>query len=376
MVSPIGWMMTATLVAASGLPASVPDASPPIVSARAAVLMAARTGQILYEKDAFQEMDPASLTKMMTALVVIDHGHLRREVTVSARAAFVEGSKLHIRPGQRYTVEDLLRGLLLRSGNDAAIALAEADAGSVRRFVDEMNRRAPTVGAFNTAFQNPNGLTAPGHYSTAYDLARIARAALARPLFRALVAQKEGQIRELSSGTTRTIRTTNRLLYEFPGGDGIKTGTTQAAGRCLAASATRDGQQLIAVVLKSQHRWKDARDLLDWGFQRFETRAVFRPGQRIADVPVIGGVTPSVPLVATRGLWATLPRGLRPPTVDAFPRPLAAPVRVVPIGRIYVLAPDGPPRSVQVRPLRAVAALSPLVGWWRRLWPPRPDHPR
>lgn len=368
MAAPIGWLIMTTILRTAVPAAPEFPTSPPAVSAKAAILMAARTGQILYEKDAFREMDPASLTKMMTALVVIDHGHLRREAAVSSRATKVEGSKLHIRPGQRYTLEDLLRGLLLRSGNDAAIALAEADAGSVEKFVAEMNQRAEEVGAFNTAFQNPNGLTAPGHYSTAYDLALIARAAMNRPLFRHLVAQKEQEVRELSSGATRKIRTTNRLLYEFPGGDGIKTGTTQAAGRCLAASASRDGEQLIAVVLKSKDRWQDGRELLEWGFRHFETRPVYQRGHRVDTVRVVGGVDAVVPVVAVRTLWATMPRGTRPDTVKAFPRRLWAPVATRPVGRVFVIPPDGPPRSVTVRPAHRVAARNPVRSLWSRLW--------
>ncbi|MCY0881315.1 MAG: D-alanyl-D-alanine carboxypeptidase, partial [Firmicutes bacterium] len=248
----------------------VDSTSVPVVSARAAVLIDARTGALLYEKNAFMEMDPASTTKMMTALLVIENGHLQRVVSVSTRAAQTPGSRLKIYRGEHYTEMDLLRGMLLRSGNDAAVALAEAVSGSVPRFVAQMNVKAQELGAFNTAFENPNGLTAPGHYSSAYDLALIARQAMNNAVFRHIVGTHKEKIVEIGRHKEREITNTNQLLTVFPGADGIKTGTTNAAGQCLVASATRNGQQLIAVVLHSNQRYRDAKTLLTWGFDHWQ----------------------------------------------------------------------------------------------------------
>lgn len=336
----------------------------PHISAQAAILVNPRNGTILYEKDAFRQMDPASLTKMMTAIVILKAGHLSREVRISAKAAYVEGSKLHIRPGQRYSELDLLRGLLVRSGNDAAIALAEAHSGSVDRFAIKMNQAAQQLGAWNTRFQNPNGLTEPGHYSDAYDLALIARKAMRFPVFRHIVASKQHDVVERTSGTTRTIRTTNRLLYEYPGANGIKTGTTSAAGKCLVASASRDGSSLLAVVLKSDDRWQDARTLLNWGFSHWENCQIYHRGQVVADASVIGGREAWVPLIARSSLEVTMPKGARVRVVEQFSRRLKAPVAKGPIGYVYVVAGEEPPVRVAVGPEHAVPVQRRFPRFW------------
>ena len=346
--------------------ATVVATTPPKISAQAAILVNGNTGTILYEKNAFRQMDPASLTKMMTAILVIEAGHLHREVGISSHAAYVEGSKLHVRPGQRYTVLDLLRGLLMRSGNDAAIALAEADAGSVERFVDEMNAKAQQLGAFNTAFQNPNGLTGSGHYTNAYDLSLIARAAMKLRLFREIVSSKEQEIVERVAGDKRTIRTTNRLLYEFPGADGIKTGTTNAAGKCVVASATQSGYRLIAVVLKSSNRWRDAESLLAWGFSAWSDEKLFHRGQRVADASVVGGREAWVPLVADSSVEVSQPKGARVTLVEQFPRRLQAPVKKRPVGYLYVIPHDQEPIRIAVAPEHAVPARRRIWNFWYR----------
>lgn len=325
-----------------------------LVGARAAILMDGQTGAILYEKNAFKQMDPASLTKMMTALLTIEQGHLNKVVTVSKRADRTGGSSLHIGAGQQYTVLDLLRGLLLRSGNDASIALAEAEAGSVEKFVARMNMKAQELGAFNTSFENPNGLTAPGHYSSAYDLALIARAALKRPLFQALVGSQEERITEIRRKHTRTIHNTNRLLYGFPGANGVKTGTTDAAGRCLVASATRDGRQLIAVVLHSPNRWQDAGHLLNWGFSHWTNIDAVYGGQNLARIPVQGGRELSVPVKAASSLPVSVPDHGSYHVVLSVPSVLKAPVKARPVGHVFVLGENQPPGQTLVLAAHAV----------------------
>lgn len=352
-------------------------AAPPHVSAQAAIVIDARTGSILFEKNAFLQKDPASITKMMTALLVIEKGHLNRVVVVSKKAALTIGSSMHIGYRQRYTEMDLLRGLLMRSGNDAAVALAEADAGSVDRFVARMNFKAQELGAFNTAFENPNGLTAPGHYSSAYDLALIAQAAMREPTFRSVVATREDVVTEQNSGRSRTIHNTNQLLYGFPGADGVKTGTTNAAGKCLAASATRQDRQLIAVVLNSPNRFGDAARLLQWGFANWTTREVARPGQKIAMVPVQNGHSAAVAVHVAHALWFTYPVGEAYRVHIALPALLTAPVvKGVPVGRITVTVPNQPP---WVEPLIAGASVtkrSAHRSFWRGITDRFLNHPR
>ncbi len=349
-----------------GTPQLPTTSIPPHISAQAAILVDERTGAILYEKNAFMQKDPASITKMMTALLVIEQGHLHRVVTVSPQAASTIGSSMHIRARQRYTVMDLLRGLLLRSGNDAAVALAETDAGSVQRFVAEMNIKAQELGAFNTAFENPNGLTAPGHYSSAYDLSVIARAALDLPTFRKLVGTREDVVTEERSGNKRRFHNTNQLLYSFPGADGIKTGTTNAAGKCLAASATQGGRQLIAVVLNSPHRFYDASRLLRWGFQNSTTAIAVKPGDPVAMVPVLHGQAAFVATGVRSPVWVTYQRDHLFQIHLAAPRYLTAPVvahRMV--GRVVVTASDQPPETAPLVTLQTVPKKFLRQSWWQ-----------
>ncbi len=239
---------------------------PPRINVGAAALLDPVTGGLLYGINAFRTMAPASTTKIMTCLLVLEHCRLSEVVEVSPGAAGTGGAHVGLRAGQRILVEDLLFGLMLKSGNDAAVALAEHVAGSVEDFAEMMNRRAREIGALATTYRNPHGLTAPGHVTTAYDLALIARTAMDNPVFRALVSSREREIGSLDPAWTRIISSTNRLLWVYEGAEGIKTGTTDLAGRCLVASATRGGRRLIAVVMRASDRFGDTACLLDYGF--------------------------------------------------------------------------------------------------------------
>ncbi|MDA8193189.1 MAG: D-alanyl-D-alanine carboxypeptidase [Thermaerobacter sp.] len=337
---------------------------PPSVGARAALLMDARTGAILYEKNAFRQLDPASLTKIMTAILTIEHGHLMRVVTITPRAAATIGSRMHLTAGQQYTVMDLLKGLLLRSGNDAAVALAQANAGSVDRFVAQMDQEAQELGAYNTTFENPHGLTAPGHYSSAYDLAVVARAALRMPTFQQIVASKEATITNLANRRTRVIHNTNRLLYSLPGADGVKTGTTNAAGKCLVASVTRAHRQLLAVILDSPDRWQDAARLLNWGFAAWRTVEAVRAGQVLARVPVRGGVADAVALTASRTVWISEPADQPYRLTLSTPRWLTAPVGSGAVGSVVIAASQQPAKRISLRPARPIAQKPPPHQFW------------
>ena len=258
----------------------------PAIDAAAAVVIDVKTGRVLYSKNATTRRSIASTTKIMTALVAIENGRLDDIVTISSRAVSIWGSNINLQTGQKYTLNELLYGLLLNSGNDASIAIAEHISGSVEGFVEKMNQKARELGAYNTSFANTHGLDAAGHYSTAYDLARIARYALENPVFAKIVGTKYAAI----SG--RQLHNTNELLELYQGADGVKTGYTGKAGRCLVASATRDGMRVISVVLGSPTNYKRAlssKNILDYAFKNYKYRILVEEGQEIAHLPVYKG---------------------------------------------------------------------------------------
>jgi D-alanyl-D-alanine carboxypeptidase (penicillin-binding protein 5/6) len=298
------------------------------VGARAAVLLDASTGTVLFGKSEHQRRDPASTTKVMTAILAIELGLPDSIVTVSSRAAWTEGSSLNLRSGDRLPLMELVKGMMLRSGNDGSVAIAEHIAGTIADFAKMMTLRARQIGAINSSFRNPHGLTAVNHYSTAYDLAMITRHAMTYPEFRAIAATASDVMR-YADGRVQPITNTNRLLFSYPEADGVKTGTTTAAGQCLIASATRDGWQLIAVVLASGSRWYDAQRLLEYGFSSFVRRQLAAKGSVIAPVTVTGGRSESVTAVAASDLTVTVRReheGLIELSVD-LPDSVSAPVR-------------------------------------------------
>ncbi|MDQ7794807.1 MAG: D-alanyl-D-alanine carboxypeptidase family protein [bacterium] len=324
----------------AGALALVALAGPPRLTASSAVLMDWQTGRILFAKEAFRVRPPASLTKVLTALLTLEYGRLGDAVEISSRAARVPGSTLRVRPGDLVTLEELLQAILLSSANDAAVAAAEHLAGSVEEFARLMNRRARDLGATSSRFANPHGLTQPGHYSTAYDLALLARHALNDPYFARLVAMGESEVEELEGDWERHLRNTNRLLWRYPGADGVKTGTTAAAGRCLIASATRDEHRLLVVLLNARDRYGDAARLLDWGFETFTLLVMAQSGAAIATLPVAGGERDRVHLTVDRDLWAVVPRGdPEPPQVILWlPERARAPVQAgEALGRAQVL---------------------------------------
>ncbi len=238
----------------------------PKVEAEAAVLMVAGTQRILYAINPDAIMYPASTTKIMTALTALEKGKPDSVVTVGGSAAACDGSSLELRAGDRLRLRDLLYGMMLVSGNDAAEAVAEHIAGSVPAFVALMNAKARQLGATNTHFSNPHGLPDPSnHYTTANDLARIAAQAMQNPEFRKIVATGDFSVPLLNRPPLQ-VSNTNKLLKSYPDANGIKTGYTEAAGDCLVAAANRGGVQLVVVLLNDDERWADAANLLDYGF--------------------------------------------------------------------------------------------------------------
>ncbi len=239
----------------------------PSTRAAAVIVVDATTGEVLYEKNADELRPAASTQKLLTGLLVAERGYLDERVVVHPTDTYAEPSKLYIKAGDSYRRLELLRALLVKSSNDVARCLARDHSGSVDRFAAAMNRRARELGAFNSNFVNPNGLPSPGQYSTARDLARIARAAYANPTIRSIVKMPKMVFR-FANGRTRELENTNKVLRRFAYCNGMKTGYTNAAGYCLISSATRPGgREVIAVVLGNSKAsiWKDSAALLAWG---------------------------------------------------------------------------------------------------------------
>jgi D-alanyl-D-alanine carboxypeptidase (penicillin-binding protein 5/6) len=234
----------------------------------ASVLVAdATTGQVLYEKNADQQRPPASTQKLLTALLIVEAGNLDKRVMVAASDTRVEPVTLGIKPGEVYTRRELLQVLLVHSVNDVACVLARDNAGSVAEFADKMNAKAQELGMKKSHFVNPNGLPAPDQYSSARDMARLALAAYRSPTIRSIVSTKS-LVFEFADGRLEAFRNTNRILRDSPFCNGMKTGYTQAAGHCLVSSGTRNGREVIAVVLGDKDRsclWRDSSSLLAWG---------------------------------------------------------------------------------------------------------------
>ena len=234
--------------------------------ASAAVLLDKLTGEVLYQKKADERLSIASTTKIMSAIIVLENADLRAVHTVTYTEANIEGSSLGIKAGDRITIKNLLYGLMLVSGNDAAYALADATSGSVEGFVDMMNNKAKELGLKNTHFTNPAGLSADEHYCSAYDLALITSYALDNALFCEMCSLIEYKINLISPKKSIYLYNHNRLLRTYDGCIGVKTGYTERAGRCLVSAAKRRGQTLIAVTLNDGDDWKDHKKLLDYGF--------------------------------------------------------------------------------------------------------------
>ncbi len=284
-----------------GLPVVRAEKAVPKVSAASAVLMDAGTGRVLYEKDGHTRRLIASTTKLMTALVALESGHdLGETVTIDRAWTGAEGSSIYLRPGEEVTLEALLYGMLLRSGNDAALAVAGHCGGTVEQFVARMNRKAQELGMEDSSFANPNGLNAERHYSSAWDMALLARACLENEELAKIVSTKS-----ITLGT-RTFTNHNKLLWRYEGCIGLKTGYTEKAGRTLVSAARRDGLTLICVTLNAPSDWADHAALFDYGFANYEARPLLRAGEAVGRLPVSGGLIPACPIKAAEGLTAAL----------------------------------------------------------------------
>ena len=256
------------------------------VHAASAILVDANSGAVLYERSPDAPRPPASVTKILTALVILEHGRLEDTVVVSQTAAQTSGHRLGLRAGQRISLGDLLAAVLILSANDAAVAAAEHVGGGLDGFVALMNEKAGEIGMGSSHFANPHGLDQPTHYTTARDMATLTRVALEQATFAELVRTKQARLTIWKPGRralvprARIVQTHNRLLGYLQGADGVKTGYTDSAGRCLVASASRGGHRMIAVLLNDPRRWTDAAALIEYGFGAVKDAVRVRPDGR------------------------------------------------------------------------------------------------
>ena len=262
------------------------------VSAQKAILLDSGTGRALYQKDADSKSLIASTTKIMTALVVCEQCNVLDRMRIPKEAVGIEGSSMYLREGEVLTLQELLYGLMLHSGNDAAVALAIYCGGTVEGFAQLMNDKAHRLGLTGTHFENPHGLDSPGHYSNARDLAVLAAYAMKNPIFAKTVSTKQVRIGE------RYLTNHNKLLWRVDGADGVKTGFTKAAGRILVSSAARDGRRLICVTINDGNDWADHAALLEEGFSRYTLRHILSAGDCVGSVEVAGGQKKRVRLLA------------------------------------------------------------------------------
>lgn len=262
------------------------------VSAEKAIVVDGLTGRVLYEKNADKRSLIASTTKIMTALVVCEQCNVLDRVAIPKEAVGIEGSSIYLKEGEILTVQELLYGMMLHSGNDAATALAIYCGGTVEGFAQLMNDKAHRLGLKNTHFVNPHGLDAPDHYSTAEDLARLADYAMENPLFSRTVSAKTVTIGD------RYLRNHNKLLWQVEGADGVKTGFTKAAGRILVSSAERQGRRIIAVTINAPDDWKDHKTLIEEAFSRYRVQTLITKGEHLGTLEVAGGTAGQVELLA------------------------------------------------------------------------------
>lgn len=299
-------------------PAAALADSTPTVQAQACIVMCADEGSTLYEKNADSRCLIASTTKLMTALVCLENAALDDVVTAAARHCAVEGSSMYLEAGLRYTVRELLHGLLLASGNDAALALAEHTAGSEEAFVQLMNRKAQDLGLSNTHFENPHGLDGPTHYSSARDLARLMCACMNNPAFCEMTALR------VSQAAGQTLLNHNKLLVQCPGCIGGKTGYTRAAGRCLVSCCERNGMRLVCVTLADPDDWNDHMRLYDWAYRNY---ALHDLGTELSfSVPLISGSRSKISVHPAGGTLLVLPRDKSTDFCVELPRFVFAPV--------------------------------------------------
>lgn len=276
------------------------------LSAKSAVVMDFASKDVLYEKNAYQKLPMASTTKIMTALCAIENGNLDEIVTVDKRAVGVEGSSMYLAYNEKISLENLIYGLMLSSGNDAAVAIALHISGSIDNFANLMNETAKKIGAQSTSFKNPNGLDHQDHYTTAYDLALITAHAMQNEKFCEIVSTVQKKIPQSEKSYDRYLRNHNKMLVLYDGCTGVKTGFTKKSGRCLVSSAKRDDLSIIAVTLNAPNDWSDHTKMLNFAFDNYKAVKIIEKGSYIKGVNVKKADTPFVKMVAQDDIFITV----------------------------------------------------------------------
>jgi serine-type D-Ala-D-Ala carboxypeptidase (penicillin-binding protein 5/6) len=298
------------------------------VTAKSAIIVDAESGKVLWARDAETARFPASTTKIMTALLLIERCMPDDVIVAPGDIQKIQESSLHLKPGEKVTAREMLYALMLRSANDGCVAVARHISGSVPKFAELMNKRAKELGCTNTKFNNPNGLNDPLHTTTAHDLAIIARKAMEYDLFREVVKTRKHRIVRSINKDDLTLVSHNKWLAKDPTADGIKTGYTIPAGKCYVGSATRNGYRIITVVLKSQDWQADHKQMLEWAFANHDRRQVQSQGDEVTRVPVSGGEQGEIPAIVGNDVHQVFVKGT-PPEVTvttALDKQLEAPV--------------------------------------------------
>lgn len=282
----------------------------PSISAKTAVVIDANSGMVLYEKNKDEKVYPASTTKIMTALLAIEQGDLDKKVKISPKAIGVEGSSIYLTPGEILPLRDLVYGLMLRSGNDSAVAIAEEIAGGTDKFVDMMNERAHSLGAKNTHFMNPNGLHDENHYTTSYDMALIARQAMNNPAFKEVAKAKSYQANR-GEGKFNVFYNKNKVVYQYEGGTGIKIGYTKVAGRTLVAASERSGTELICVVMGAPNWFNDTYALMDYAYSNYEQVKIADGQKPLKAFAISGGDKEQVYVGTRKDVYCPVKKGVQ-----------------------------------------------------------------
>ena len=345
-----------------------PSDALPNVTATSAIVIEASTGHVIYSRNAEQRMFPASTTKMMTLIMALESGRMDEIVTVGSNADGAEGSTLWLNAGENIPLRELLYGMIMVSGNDAAIAIAEHLDGTVYQFAEHMNKKAAEIGAKNTHFTNPHGLPDDNHYTTAHDLALIAAYGYKLAEFENIVTAKEvsyGWIHDFP----KIFRSENQMLWLYRGGNGIKTGYTDKAGRCLISAAKRDGIQIISVVLDSEYMWNDSILLLDYGFNNVKFEKLVKADEVVKNIPVMSGRKKSVQVKTTGEIVMPIFGNDEPyQVVYDLPKVLNAPVtNGQKVGKVRVMYGDKEAAAVDIIATADIEQKSFFRWFWEKI---------
>ena len=333
------------------------------LSAHSAILMDGTTGQILYEKEPDQKSLVASTTKIMTALLVLERCPLTDTVEVPREAQGVEGSSMYLKAGEKLSVEELLYGLMLSSGNDAAVTLAIHMSGSIEAFAREMNGKAKELELTHTHFANPHGLDSGENYSTARDLGKLAMEAMNHPEFSRIVSTQS------HTAGQRTLVNHNKLLRLYSGAVGVKTGFTKKAGRILVGAAEKDGRRLISVTINAPDDWDDHRKLFDYGFSMYQEQVLVTGGEILGKVPLISGTKQQMDVVSAGEISFPCLPGEKPEIRVYLPDFLYAPVEEGrEIGRAELFLGDKFVGSIPLITGETVSQLPEKPGFWDKIF--------